>query len=1060
MAPAAINLLHGANAVDGLSPDLATLILLLLALTYFYNLLSGRRMPSKSKNKRPRKPRVVKTNATPVNGRRPKDLRGTQEQLIKDSVKTVHMDPDLRDVDGNPASGVDFGVAPDNLRLTKHGLPVEPLTFHDGGNYLRGCEGRPPRPKGWELLGDLPGEYDPALEKVPTAAHGGTFWTVYTDSFNPDNYLPVYFAPPHDDPHFMWAFEISHEVVGFERLQNLVPLIRRVSDRDTFPKDFYESLESDLRARFNELYYTLSRYAKVLATILVYPFKYLYRLFVLQILRLDSGHDKGHHRATDGTSAPHHWTPLVTRIGHRFENGVIDVHKTMKSFGPIANFINPASPAPDANSVVAQSYCRGRTMNPDGSSCLDHHIPHPRPMDGSVHFPYKPTPGAWMSEDVDDMLKTFLGFLTNKEISAFFMRLTKEKSPEDVIKKLGSLSETRSSDSGASDLNGSLRTPSKDLRVVLSDIRSPSTPEGEYHTSLASEYSIERSVDQSNTSTASAGSSIFDRSTPRGDTSPKKIVTLTQMIRDFGDHQKPDLVIITSSSEDEQDSVAAPTAAPAPVTPAAADKTLTPKTSPESPTAGPSPPASKGNSSGSFLRESPNNCRSFSDSDSDAVEDAIANLTSSLRRRFGKDGNRRRRRSSPPSLSSLSSLSSTESSAEDPNLTDLKTVSKALKKVTKELKPKVLNTPPTEHFGKRKFAFSSPDTALPQGKRARQCTGPLTEREQFLSEADDLDRRDLNKRDQIVHDLRHQVPYPVSTHSDIESPQMEFERLAAGKIVDFFGQKNEESFTRLLKQVSSSCAGNNAVDRARTAIVRFLSCFKRLELPKNVIPQLNENQDDDLRLFIQKIITDVADRIIEKTHNASHISPYNRTPTATRVSFKNPTFFVWESPDLAHITEDTNEASVEITGCSSDQPSAVLTPPVYTSSPLSPDSTTAEQPHAPPCLRSRCINRSRCIAVTPTQGPSTPTPGPVVSSIGSITQRTFDELPATAEDISNTNTEAIMAVMSVIQEMDEDHQDHQDHQEDGAIEDGAIEDGEIAEVTADFGDEATGVSLE
>merc|ERR1712122_458898 len=129
-------------------------------------------------------------------------------------------------------------------------------------------------------------------------------------------------------------------------------------------------------------------------------------------------------------------------------------------------------------------------------------------MDGSFHFPYKPTAGAWMSEDVDDMMKVFLGFRTQKEVSAFFARLSKEKSPEEVIKKLGSLSETRSSDSGASDL--SLRTPTKDLRIVLSDVRSPSTPEGEYHTSLASEYSNEQSIDRSNTSTASMDSSIFN----------------------------------------------------------------------------------------------------------------------------------------------------------------------------------------------------------------------------------------------------------------------------------------------------------------------------------------------------------------------------------------------------------------------------------------------------------------------------------------------------------------------------------------------------------------------
>lgn len=1032
MAPAAVNLLHGANAVDGLSPDLSTLVLLLLALMYFYNRLSGRRMPSKSKNKKLKKPRIVKTNATPIRGRPPRNFRGSEEQLVKDSVKTVYMDQNLKDEAGNPASAADFGVAPENLRLTEHGLPIEPLTFKEDGAHLRGCEGRHPRPVGWELLGDQPGEYDPSLLKVPTAAEGGTFWTTHTDSFNPDNYLPNYFAPPHDDPHFMWMFEVSHDVVGFERLQNLVPLIRRVQDRNIHPKDFYESLETELRARFNDLYYTLSRYAKVLAMAFIFPFLWLYRFSVFQILRLDCGTDRKLHQAADGSSAPQNWIPLGTRVGHRFDGGAIDVHKTMKSFGPIANFINPASPPPDANSMTAESYCRGRTLNMDGSSSLDHHIPRYRPMDGSVHFPFKPTTGAWLSEDVDDMMKVFLGFRTQKEVSAFFARLSKEKSPEDVIKKLGSLSETRSSDSGASDL--SLRTPTKDLRIVLSDVGSPSTPEGEYHTSLASEYSNERS----NTSTASVDSSIFDRTTPRRSTPPKKTITLTQMVRAYGDHQKPDVIVLSSSSEDEEET------APPPPSPVSADKTLTPKSSPksspESPPVAPATSTSKENDSSSFLRESPNNCRTFSDSDSDAVEDAIANLTSSLRRRLGRGGDRCRHRSSPPSLSSLSS---SEMSSEDPSLTEIKNVSLALKQVTKELKPKVLHTPPTERFGKRKFSFSSPDNALPQGKRLRRMIGPLTEQDQFAAEADELDQRDRNRRDQVIRDLQCVVPFPASSHPDIERPQMEFERLAAGKVVDFFGQGNDESFTRLLKQICSSSAGNSAVDKARVAIIRFINCFKKLELPKNVIPQLDESQDDDLRLFIQKIITDVADRIIEKTHNAGHSLSRNRSPTAARVTFKNPSFIVWESPELAQISEETNEATTETTGCSSDLPSAILTPPVFTSSPMSPDSTTAGQPQASSMwagsLRSRCANRSRCIAVTPTQGPSTPTQGPMIVNAGSILQHTFDQLPASTDGGSDINTEAIMAVMSAIHEMDEDHQEVEDVEEDADADDEATE---------------------
>ena len=1046
MAPAAVNLLHGANAVDGLSPDLSTLALLLLALMYFYNRLSGRRMPSKSRNRKPKKPRIVKTNATPIRGRPPRTFRGSEEQLVKDSVKTVFMDQNLKDEAGNPASAADFGVAPENLRLTEHGLPIEPLTFKEDGALLRGCEGRHPRPVGWELLGDQPGEYDPSLLKVPTAAEGGTFWTTHTDSFNPDDYLPNYFAPPHDDPHFMWMFEVSHDVVGFERLQNLVPLIRRVQDRDIHPKDFYESLETELRARFNDLYYTLSRYAKVLATAFIFPFLWLYRFSVFQILRFDCGTDRKHHRATDGSSAPQHWIPLGTRVGHRFDGGVIDVHKTMKEFGPIANFINPASPPPDANSMTAESYCRGRTLNMDGSSSLDHHIPRYRPMDGSVHFPYKPTTGAWVSEDVDDMMKIFLGFRTQKEVSAFFARLSKEKSPEDVIKKLGSLSETRSSDSGASDL--SLRTPTKDLRIVLSDVGSPSTPEGEYHTSLASEYSNERS----NTSTASVASSIFNRTTPRKSTPPKKTITLTQMVRAYGDHSKPDIIVLSSSSEDENEVAPPPedenVIAPPPPSPVAADKTLTPKSSPESPPVAPTTSTNKDDDSSSFLRESPNNCHTFSDSDSDAVEDAIANLTSSLRRRLSRGSDRCRPRSSPPSLSSLSS---SEMSSEDPSLTDIKNVSLALRQVTKELKPQILNTPPTEHFGssgKRKFFFSSPDNALPRGKRPRQMIGPLTEQDQFAAEADELDQRDRSRRDQVIRDLQCEVPFPASSHPDIERPQMEFERLAAGKVVDFFGQGNDESFTRLLKQICNSSAGNTAVDKARSTIVRFINCFKKLELPRNVIPQLDESQDDDLRLFIQKIITDVADRIIEKTHNASHSLYRNGTPAAARVTFKNPSFIVWESPELAQISEEINEATTETTGGSSDLPSAILTPPVFTSSPMSPDSTTTGQPQASSMwagsLRSRCANRSRCIAATPSQGPSTPTQGPIITNAGSILQHTFDQLPASADDGSNINTEAIMAVMSAIQEMDEDH-----------LEAEVVEEDAVAEEDADADDEAT-----
>ena len=70
----------------------------------------------------------------------------------------------------------------------------------------------------------------------------------------------------------------------------------------------------------------------------------------------------------------------------------------------------------------------------------------------------------------------------------------------------------------------------------------------------------------------------------------------------------------------------------------------------------------------------------------------------------------------------------------------------------------------------------------------------------------------------------------------------------------------------------------------------------------------------------------------------------------------------------------------------------------------------------------------------------------MITNAGSILQHTFDQLPASADDGSNINTEAIMAVMSAIQEMDEDHQEAEVVEEDAVADEDADADDEATEI--------------
>ena len=104
-------------------------------------------------------------------------MRGQEEQLLKDALKTIFEDYDLKDQYGRPTKLINYGINPGSLRVTLHGLPIEPLVYWLDGILVRGCEGHYPRPIGWELLGDQPCDFDPMLRKIPTMANGGMFWT-------------------------------------------------------------------------------------------------------------------------------------------------------------------------------------------------------------------------------------------------------------------------------------------------------------------------------------------------------------------------------------------------------------------------------------------------------------------------------------------------------------------------------------------------------------------------------------------------------------------------------------------------------------------------------------------------------------------------------------------------------------------------------------------------------------------------------------------------------------------------------------------------------------------
>ena len=607
------------------------------------------------------------------------------------------------------------------------------------------------------------------------------------------------------------------------------------------------------------------------------------------------------------------------------------------------------------------------------------HIDPSKPAKGastlSPFFVQHPSPvrGAWLSKLADEKMRRFIGFHSNEDIDKFFTRLTKEKSMEDVLEKLGSpnylLEEMSTSDSGASDLGASgasdcgtsFRTPTKEARVVLTDINSPSTPEGEYHTSL--DYS-------------DASASVSEHNSPCTCTSPAKAkndtpvtvrpITLSEVVSKYKDE------VITISDSDDDDSQQAPTSPRS--MQSSNTSTVTPKSSPEPVGAAPKSSPGSGNS---------------------VLRDSAAGHTFDLgRSEASLDLSHLRRSKRDSRCPSRSPVSSDNSYYEE------------LRGVVKRLQPLVTKTPPT-----KRRPENSPST-MEVRQRRKKSRWDISQ---------DEHQRQANIR-QMEVELQ-EVPFPALSPS---MPSADFERLAARRVIDFFVPRSNGTFARLLKDMCNSVGGNSASDRARTAIVRILQCFKKLELPDNILPELNSRQDYDLKDFISTTIRDVVDRIIEKTRDARFEDNSKlKSPTPT-VEYNSHGFYVWESPELmqqdpsAPVLDATNNATTD----SLVSPLAQISPPAFASSPLSPDSTTTDPPPAPTpwagSLRSRCINRSRCLAATPSQRHQMV---PVIEEAASISHDVFNSLPtepASISDIVTENTEAVMAVMSIIQEDDVD----------------------------------------
>ena len=182
--------------------------------------------------------------------------------------------------------------------------------------------------------------------------------------------------------------------------------------------------------------------------------------------------------------------------------------------------------------------------------------------------------------------------------------------------------------------------------------------------------------------------------------------------------------------------------------------------------------------------------------------------------------------------------------------------------------------------------------------------------------------------------------------------------------MDFSVPWDDGDFARLQKHVCSTCCGNSASERARMAIIHVLKCFKKLELPSHVLPLLGEQQDGSLRSFI---LTTINNRIIKKTQDTC-FSKCDEAASSSSTGY-HPSLYVWESHDVL----PPSSVSADATANSSGPPLAMLTPPAFTSSPLSPDSMMTDLLPAPTLwagsLCSRCFNRSPCLAVTPTQVP-------------------------------------------------------------------------------------------
>ena len=910
--------------------------------------------------KKSSKKKTVKTFATPVRNRLPKSLRGLEENLIKDSLKRFFIDEDLLDEDGNEASAVDFGVDVRYVHNTIRGFPSDPLNYWNEGLLLRGNEGPEPRPVGWRELGSLPGEHSEAVYRIQSVDEfGNKYWHLPTNKFDVDSLLPHYYNGPHDDYHFEWMWMVNSNVVGYVRLQNFVPMRRRVPHYLASPRDFYDSLETDIRRGFNECYFKLDQAKKFMED--------------------DDGRDPRAHLTSEGKSVHLNWTPLRRRLGHLFNGGRIDSTATMAAFPPITNFIDPTLPVDDR--ARPSSYARGRTLLPDGTPCLDHRLPGHTPMDGTNAYPLEPARNIWLNSGARSQLERFLRHLNDTAKDAFISRLTQEVSPFSLIKKLGpapgcDFSEEESDMDSGTDLGCSFikstnqlvppsmnnQDPPSSPRLIIDETplpppSSPQTPDGERHSSLADEYS-------NNSSLPSDPGSIIDYSTePLPDVStiplpptPKtsgtagqvKPVTLSEIREAFR---------VKQLSQSPADSPASP---------------MTPMT--EASKASSTPSSRTLRSSDRSDDESPSilrgdNTANHTFGSSISVEAEVNGLLNDIRARLdAKTPGSSSHLSSPrtpasPGLPSTSTSSSDTGTSPDSSFDEIDLVTRALQR-------EVLESATSR---KRK---SSDDYGGSPAKRIRVDTFPNT----FHTDLSPVDHHLNTAALGSTSSGAGTFPFPAAANLD-------FEQLAMQQIAEFLVPNAKNNYAQLLKLVTRTCAGNTVLERARSALLMILRCFKKLYLPPNAIPMIGFQEDPGLGNFVMEILNDVIDKLIRKTEDARLAECDKRSTSA---GFR-PSMYVWESPSCRRERCASTPGSLEVYS-PTNSPLSDLSPPASASTPLSPTPTNPgpSPPRSTPvarCLRSGCADRSRCLVSTPIS--------PRIAHTCSIANDVFEAIPET-----------------------------------------------------------------